>query len=204
MKIETISSLEETINPLGLAFFLILAFMAAGLVQAFWLKSPLSRPFAKPIDGGLTIGGRRLLGQNKTWRGLMAMPLATGVVFWMLSQVRESLPVWITSGMWALPPRDYFWLGLWSGLGFMLGELPNSFMKRRLDIPPGEAPSGHRGALFCFVLDRIDSILGLLITLSLMQTIPWQTWFYLIVLGSLAHWLFSLLFFALKIKNRPA
>ena len=40
----------------------------------------------------------------------------------------------------------YAALGAWAGLGFMLGELPNSFVKRQLDVAPGMAPRGRAGA----------------------------------------------------------
>ena len=48
--------------------------------------------------------------------------------------------------------------GLLVGLVFNLSELPNSFIKRRLDIPPGDENS----KLFYFI-DHMDSTYGVLI-----------------------------------------
>ena len=45
------------------------------------------------------------------------------------------------------------------GIGYVLGELPNSFVKRQLDITPGKTGGGPLGALF-FLVDQADSILG--------------------------------------------
>jgi hypothetical protein len=41
----------------------------------------------------------------------------------------------------------------------MLGELPNSFVKRRLDVAPGETATGWRAALF-YVWDQVDLLTG--------------------------------------------
>ena len=45
------------------------------------------------------------------------------------------------------------------GLGYVLGELPNSFAKRRVKIQPGKTIGGVLGALF-FVLDQADSVIA--------------------------------------------
>jgi len=41
----------------------------------------------------------------------------------------------------------------------MLGELPNSFIKRRLEIAPGSHSRGWKGAVF-HVVDQIDVVAG--------------------------------------------
>ena len=44
------------------------------------------------------------------------------------------------------------------GVTAMLGELPNSFVKRRLDIAPGKTTSGVLAVLF-YVWDQIDLLM---------------------------------------------
>ena len=107
-------------------------------------------------------------------------------------------------GLWALAPRQYALLGLWTGFGFMLAELPNSFLKRQLDVAPGAAPKHPVGKSVCFLLDRFDSILGLLFAAALVVPTPWELWALLLLAGSVVHWLFSVLLFALGVKERPA
>ena len=41
----------------------------------------------------------------------------------------------------------------------MAAELPNSFLKRRVGIPPGAQASGMRGMAF-HVLDQVDVVFG--------------------------------------------
>lgn len=48
--------------------------------------------------------------------------------------------------------------GFLLGAGYIIGELPNSLVKRQLDIVPGAATTGWEGALF-WVMDQLDSVI---------------------------------------------
>ena len=101
-------------------------------------------------------------------------------------------------------PAAVFLLGAWAAFWFMAGELPNSFLKRRWGVAPGEVPSvGARRAL-CLALDRVDSILAMLIALSLAVPLAWLTWLYVLVLGAGVHFLFSALLCLARVKKRIA
>ena len=91
----------------------------------------------------------------------VALPLVASV----LDRVLPS-----PSGLWPLGPSGYAALGAWSALGFMLGELPNSFVKRQLDIAPGE--TGPGGGRWQLAADRLDSGVGLLLAASLVVHVP--------------------------------
>ena len=56
-------------------------------------------------------------------------------------------------------------LGAVLGLGYCAGELPNSFVKRRLGIPPGG--SGRRLRWLQYLIDQTDSVAGCLVALRL-------------------------------------
>jgi CDP-archaeol synthase len=177
----------------------------AGLAQSFWLRWPGSRAWAIPVDGGRSLRGRRLLGDNKTVRGFVVMVPATGLAFllvaWLVDQFLGGLAV---QGLWDLPIGEYGLLGLWTGIFFMAGELPNSFLKRQLDVPPGGAPRQPLAKIVCFVLDRFDSVIGLMASAAVFVRTPWQLWVILLTLGSFVHWLFSVLLYLFGVKQRPA
>ena len=190
----------STPDPLAAALFVMTAFAIAGLLQAAWLSSRPAQRLAWPLDGGCRIRGRRLFGSNKTVRGLVAMPPCTGAAFLLLAgaaphEVRETL--------WILSPAGYAALGALAGAGCMLGELPNSFLKRQLDIPPGAAASGALRPLF-LVIDRLDSSLGALIALALVVPVPSATAICIVIAGPLMHTGLSLLTFRLGGKARAA
>jgi hypothetical protein len=72
---------EPVVNELhfvaSLLIPLLLGLVLHGLCMRFrWLS-----PLAKPIDHGLTVRGRRLLGANKTYRGIVAVGLGTAIGF---------------------------------------------------------------------------------------------------------------------------
>ena len=110
----------------------------------------------------------------------------------------------IAANLWQLSARGYAVLGAWAGLGFMLGELPNSFVKRQLDIAPGRAPRGRAAALASFIVDRLDSIVGMLLAIALAAPTPWLTWAFVIVIGPAVHFAFSVLLYRIGVKERAA
>lgn len=113
-----------------------------------------------PLDFGATWRGRRVFGANKTWRGAVVMIggcAAFAVVYaWLDARVLH-LPT-------AIPfaARHPFAWGALLGLGYIVGELPNSFLKRQLDIAPGAAGGGVAGRVF-WVVDQLDSLAGILL-----------------------------------------
>lgn len=193
-----------TPEPLACAFVVILAFSAAGLVHVLWLRSPRSAPLAIPLDGGSQWRGRRLFGEHKTLRGFVALIPAAGAAFALLGAARDALPAWLAAGLWPITPAELFLLGAWAGFWFMAGELPNSFLKRRWGFAPGEVPTAGARRVVCLVLDRVDSILAMLLALSLVAPLAWQTWLYVLALGAGVHLFFSALLSLARVKRRFA
>ena len=191
-------------DPLLQALFIIVAFIAAGVVHSAWLGSRLSQRLSIPIDGGARFRGRRIFGDNKTVRGFAVMIPAAAIAFGILFVTIGTFAPGVIAGLWPLTLRGYVALGAWAGLGFMLGELPNSFVKRQLDVAPGHPPRGRVTGLVSFVVDRLDSIIGMLLAISLAAPTPWMTWVLVIVIGPAIHFAFSVLLYKLGVKERAA
>ena len=114
----------------------------------------------RPIDGGLELRGRRLLGDNKTWRGALVMftgALATTVGLTRARWFRARLP----EGLAAAPAPVY---GALLGLGVVGGELPTSFLKRQLGVAPGRRAPMPLAPLMS-LYDQGDFVLGSAVTL---------------------------------------
>jgi CDP-diglyceride synthetase len=119
-----------------------------------------------PLDFGATWRGRRLFGANKTWRGACVTILCTSGFSALLG--------WLNARWLHLPPavpfaelHPFAW-GALLGCGYILGELPNSFLKRQLGIAPGALGSGATGRIF-WVVDQLDSLAGMLLCV-------WPVW----------------------------
>lgn len=128
-------------------FFLILPIFIAASLHMVAVRYQLWPQLAFPI-------APKLFGQNKTWRGLVVMPVlgTIGVYISAGLQARLGIPVHFA---W---PTSLDALGMLLGFAYILAELPNSFVKRRLGIPEGKRPERAR---FAFVLaDQADSALG--------------------------------------------
>jgi CDP-2,3-bis-(O-geranylgeranyl)-sn-glycerol synthase len=189
------------VDPAAAALFILAAFTLAGAAQTAWFAAPQSRAFALPLDGGATLRERRIFGSNKTLRGFVVMVPAAGFAFAALAALASDAARHL---LWPMPLAGYGLLGAWSGVGFMAGELPNSFVKRQLDIAPGEAPHGRAATIAHFVFDRLDSGIGMLAAMSLAVEVPVLTWAYVLLFGPFIHWSFSAVMFRLGLKRRAA
>lgn len=186
-------------DPVACGVFLLVAFTLAGAAQTAWFTMPASRRFGYPLDGGLHWRGRRLFGANKTFRGFVVMVPACAAAFALLGSAAPGF-----AGLWDLSPLWYAALGALAGFGFMAGELPNSFVKRQFDIAPGCASREHAASILQFLVDRLDSGIGMLVVVSLAVPTPWTTWAVVLLVGPAIHWTFSLVMFRLGLKARPA
>ena len=189
---------------LACAVFVSLALAVAGVIHVAWLRSPWSRRFDVPLDGGATWRGHRLFGANKTWRGLMVMPFGAAAAFGLAGHCRDALPAWLAAGIWDRPASQLALAGLLCGLAFMLAELPNSMLKRQLGIVPGQEARNRLLRAMCLLIDRTDSTLGALVALSLMLPLPAMAWLWVLLFGISLHWLFSYSMYLLKLKPRPS
>ena len=195
--------MTASLDPIACAAFLVAAVTLAGICQTAWLAHPSSGPLTIPLDGGLTFRGRRIFGANKTVRGFVVMVPATGLAFLLMAHICDAGSTGGV-GLWPLRAVDYLCLGLWTGLGFMAGELPNSFVKRQLGVPPGQAPTTPSIRPVLLAVDRIDSSVGLLIALAIVVPVPLLTCAYVLIAGPLLHACFSVALFQLGGKARAA
>ena len=127
--------------------------------------------FDYPVDANKLFYGQPLFGRNKTFRGFVFGSIFAAIV----SQ--------LTLGNLKF--------GFFTGLLALLGDLIGSFMKRRLEIKPGD---------MCIPLDQIDwSILPLLHCIQAQIVTPIQA-LIMFICATLIHPLVNLLGFYMKLK----
>jgi CDP-2,3-bis-(O-geranylgeranyl)-sn-glycerol synthase len=171
--------------------------MLAAALHVVVLRFRFLEALKRPLDLGATVRGHRLFGDHKTWRGAVVM--TGGAALGMALQQAHRVP--------ALELFDYgavdAWLvGALLGLGFVVAELPNSFLKRQLGVPPGQQATGAAAYWCLTALDQVDSVLGGLLALAFVWRPPWPVVAAALVLGSLAHVGFNLVFVAVGLKRR--
>lgn len=178
------------------ALWLAFPVMFAAAIHIAVIRTNALARLRRPIDFGRTFRGRQLFGDNKTWRGAVVMVAASSVGM-VLQQFVRVLP---------LELFDYGAVNAWLygallGLGFVLAELPNSFLKRQFDVPPGQQATGRTYLLFT-ALDQVDSVAGCLVALAMVWLPPWQIVLVALTLCSLVHVAFNLVFVWLGLKRR--
>jgi CDP-archaeol synthase len=130
--------------------------LGAALAHAPVLRYDLLPSLKRPLDRGSGV-----LGDNKTWRGALAMwsgTIAATVALTRLEWFQAKLAPELADA----PPTAY---GAVLGAGVVLGELPNSFLKRRLGIAPGNRGRSAPGVAIA-VFDQGDFVLGSWLTLA--------------------------------------
>ncbi|MEZ3144920.1 CDP-2,3-bis-(O-geranylgeranyl)-sn-glycerol synthase [Halobaculum sp. MBLA0143] len=114
----------------------------------------------RPIDGGRTLGDRRLLGDGKTWRGTAAGTLAGVTLAVGLNAVAGLVGDATGVRLPTFPLVAAFGLSV----GAMVGDVAASFLKRRSGRQRGAAFPG---------LDQLDFVVGALVCGFLLA----PTWF---------------------------
>lgn len=147
--------------------WVFLPLLGAFLAHAPVLRFGLFPGIARPIDGGATFRGRRIFGDNKTWRGAIVMTSGVVAAACLLAQAPA---YWsrLPEGIQHAGPLVF---GLLLGLGAVVGELPNSFLKRQLDIGAGEQERSPVG-IALVILDQGDFVLGAWLLLAPIRRMP--------------------------------
>lgn len=140
----------ETLIFIGQAFSITLPILISGLFFIASMKFGWFSYLNKPIDFGKRLGKTDIFGPNKNWRGAVLYIFGGTLVTYLLHLMQPTQP-WIATVFGS----DPLLLGITSCSAYVLGELINSFIKRRLGITPGSA-----GNLFQKFIDNSDGALA--------------------------------------------
>jgi len=135
------------------------------------------------MDGGKTLrDGKRVFGDNKTWKGffgMIALTALSATLFW-----RNAF--------------QYSYLcGALLGFAYVLFELPNSFVKRRLNIR-----SGENGGFAQTLFDQADSAIGYALFMLFIYPLTLIEWISLALVATVTHYIFNVLLFYLKLRGQ--
>jgi len=140
-------------NTMFLALWFFIPAGIANVMPVLVAKIPWLKRYTAPIDAGFVWRGKRVLGDHKTWRGLIAGIIGATLALamqqylfvhnnWLSTMVGEridysSLPTLIVGPLFAI--------------GALGGDAIESFFKRRFNIAPGRS---------WFPFDQTDYIIG--------------------------------------------
>ena len=128
-------------------------------------------------------------GKNKTWRGIVVATIAGGLVFW-LQQLAYS------SGFTKLAIIDYtgfpLIFGFLLGFGAIIGDLIESYYKRKAGVAPGKP---------WFPFDQLDFVIGGLFFGFFVYVPKANLILVLLIVSPLLHIIFNRIGYWLKINK---
>lgn len=129
------------------AFYLHIPIVIGGVLHMVIVSRQLWPQLATPIY-------TPWFGANKTWRGMIAVPVLTVIGAACLWPVHRYFELNILGDSFC----SIVLAGLLAGIGYVVAELPNSFIKRKLGIGAGQVP--ERGKYMVILADQLDSGIG--------------------------------------------
>jgi hypothetical protein len=164
-------------------FLLFLPLILANVYHMVVVKQNVLPKLAHPISSSL-------FGTSKTWRGFVILPLVTAI----LTAAFNSL---FLDGKASLLHSVFLGFGL--GFSYMLWELPNSYIKRRIGIAQGQKSTTM--PLLQVFTDKADSLIGVFLFYYWMMSISFREVAILFAISILIHMALSYLLFVLRIKK---
>lgn len=169
----------------------------ANMMPVFAAKIPGLKHLDYPVDFGTSFRGQRVLGDHKTWRGIILGTLAAmAVAAWQLQTFYGLIPDDGTSS-WQIRYGNVnpLLLGFLLGSGALIGDMVKSFFKRQKQVP-----SGHSW----FPWDQIDYILGgLLFSAFVLPFTPLSIYFCTFFLYFILHLVVSYVGYLTGFKADP-
>lgn len=183
------------IDDVLIAVWFYLPAAAANMAPVFAAKLPLLAKLTAPLDGGATVNGHRVLGDNKTWRGLIAGVIVAIFVVWiqqrMVSGSDQLAQVFSGLGYATLP---VVLTGILFGVGALGGDALESLIKRARGIAPGTPWIPY---------DQIDHIIGACLLVSLVITLSLAQYIWLGVIWCGLHFVANYVGWRLGLKDDP-
>lgn len=165
---------------------LVAFFLPAGLsnmAPVLANKIPGLNRWKTPLDFGREYRGKRIFGQNKTWRGLLSGTLLGGIAGTLIySQLDLATTV------------PAFVIGAALGAGALLGDSIESFFKRQANVASGDS---------WFPWDQSDYIIGGLLFSALFIRLELKEYAIIFVIYFGLHLVVSYLGYLLKLKDKP-
>lgn len=146
-------------REVGGTLYLLAPLLGGAVVHGACMKFGWLASLARPMDFGRELGGRPLFGHSKTFRGPILVAAGAAAVYALQRHVLHGWPAFAALELVDYAALPGAWFAALAGAAAELAELPNSFVKRRLGIGPGQTAGGPLAVLF-FVWDQVDLLLG--------------------------------------------
>ncbi|MBU0762109.1 MAG: CDP-2,3-bis-(O-geranylgeranyl)-sn-glycerol synthase [Candidatus Altiarchaeota archaeon] len=144
---------------------------------------PVLKNYSAPVDFGLKWRGKRIFGDGKTWRGLIAGVLAATAC----GMVQQQYPI---HGYHLMTPA----LASMMGLGALVGDMVESFIKRQSGLARGHP---------LFLMDHLDYIFGAMFFAWTMVPVSFEYLIMSCFITLPVHFIANIVAWIVKLKKKP-
>jgi len=157
-------------------------------------KVPGLEKFSYPLDGYRKFRGKRVFGDHKTVRGLIAGVITGIVTVYLQTILYNNFQFFRDISYFDYNTINPVWLGFLSAFGALAGDAVKSFFKRQMNIPAGKS---------WVPADQVDYILGGILFTSLYVRLSLEDYIILIAVWFFMHPLFTIIGWLLRLKDDP-
>lgn len=172
----------------------------AGIAHMFIVKKNLLPHLLYPLDHYRTINHKRIFGDSKTYRGLLSMVILSIAGVFIVNFFDKNFEAFRRFNIIDMS-KSAWWkvlLGATFGVAYIIGELPNSFIKRQRKIAEGKS-----GGIIHTIIDQVDSPIACLLFTKPLIGFSWQFFFAGCVFYLVLHMFFNVLLFAFGLRKNP-
>lgn len=161
------------------------------VIKHQWLES-----WTYPLDHKKTYRSNRIFGNNKTYRGVFVMITASvffTYVYYTLNQYNIVLQKY---NLLNTQKYSFVFYGVLFGFGYIIGELPNSFIKRQMNVSEGKSPE-----IWIRIIDQVDSVLIIMLLLVAFSFFTWTHFFIGVFFYGIVHAVINYLLFLMGLRK---
>ena len=196
--------MKETIIMMYITF---VPLIATGIFTMIFCKAKVCMKLNVPIDRGKCLkDGKRILGDHKTVKGFigyMLIGLICNAIWGIICSIIPYLEAhnFLYVNYQNTLPYNIL-MGQIIGFAYAFFELPNSFIKRRLDISPGSTLQSKKILKYIFlIIDQCDSIIGCVLVVWAVYPLGIANYILYVILGLITHMVFNVLLYILKVRK---
>ncbi len=178
-------------------FFALWFYLPAGnanMAPVFAKRIKFLEPLDKPLDFGKSYKGKRIFGDHKTIRGLLAGYFAAWIALLLQIWLYENVTFFNEVSLFNYSSMNIWLFAAIFSLGALGGDAVESFFKRQLEIKPGES---------WVPFDQLDWILGAVLLSLFVTSFGLYIYTLALIWGVLLHPISTFIGWSFNLKDKP-
>jgi len=149
-----------------------------------------------PLDHNKKWRGKPIFGKNKTYRGLIIMIVFSIFFTFIYKVLADNFSGFNSHNLLNFQIYSFTFYGFLYGAAYIIAELPNSFIKRRMG-----AKEGKSNNIIMVLFDQLDSVIGITLLFIPFSAFTIKHFFVGILFFGLLHIIINYLLFLIGLRK---